>query len=77
MSVIVDIRVGCIAVYEGPKLNCLDGISYYGGMPMVYYHRGGKMVNGVWTVKRRHIIIARLIGFILNMNSSPHVLRDV
>ena len=77
MRVIVDIRIGCVAVYEGPKLNCLDGILHYNGGPMVYYYRGGKFINGVWTVKTRHIFIARIIGFILNMNSSPRLLRDV
>ncbi len=56
---IVDIRVGCVAVYPGPVMNCLDGIHHRG---TTYYYRGGTPLR----VKRRHIWVAKIIARLIN-----------
>ncbi len=64
-DIIVDIRVGCVAVYKGPKQNCLDGISLRAD---TYYYRGGKWDEkiGAWVIKKRHVWAAKIIAAAIN-----------
>lgn len=47
---IVDLRVGCVAVYRGPQLNCLDGL----GESLPWYRQGLK-AGGAWFVPDDYI----------------------
>ena len=61
---IVDIRVGCVAVYPGPVLNCLSGINDRGST--YYYRHGTSGDDYMWTVKKRHVWVAKIIASLIN-----------
>ena len=54
----LDIRGGCVAVYRGPILNCLSGISE---SPRCLFYAHGYWKNDQWHVSRRNIQKARRI----------------
>jgi hypothetical protein len=59
---IFDLRVGCVAVYEVPKLNCLS-------LPreaFLYYRNGSQDENGDWQVDQKYINEAKMIANALN-----------
>jgi hypothetical protein len=57
-----DVRVGCIAVYEGEKQNCLADAEMYAK----HFWRGKHdPVNG-WTVKRIDVFVAKTLTFLYN-----------
>ncbi len=58
---IYDERVGCVAVYRGPKLNCLDGI----GDAAIYYQYGTWDGNQ-WNVAEEYLKEAQKVCQALN-----------
>jgi hypothetical protein len=59
---IFDLRVGCVAVYEGPKRNCLS-------LPLeafLYYRNGSQDENGDWQIDQKYIDEAKMIADALN-----------
>jgi len=59
----LDIRVGCVAVYRGPEVNCFSDLPK--GRDLLYYGRGkhkmGITDNGGWMVPKYKILIAKII----------------
>lgn len=63
---ILDVRCGCLAIYRGPKRNCLSDA---GNDPTVIHYRHGLQKNGVWEMDMQHVNDAIL------MAKSPELLR--
>lgn len=61
---ICDERVGCVAVYKGPRRNCLSGITC--SDDCVFYREGTYEPGTGWTVEESDIEEARRIADGLN-----------
>jgi len=59
---VYDERVGCVAVYRGPKWNCLEGI----GDAAIYY-RHGTWDGNAWDVPIEYLNEAKMVCQALNV----------
>jgi hypothetical protein len=69
---VCDVRVGAVAVYRGPRVNCFGELSER----EVVYRRNGVHVapsaaNGhrCWRLPWRYVVAARLLTFWLNLRA--------
>jgi len=58
---VYDERVGCIAVYRRPKLNCLEGIG-----DVAIYYRHGTWDGNQWNVAEEYLKEAQMVCQALN-----------
>ena len=58
---IYDVRVGCVAVYQAPKRNCLEGI----GNAAIYYRRG-TWDEEAWDMPIEYLNEAKMVCQALN-----------
>jgi hypothetical protein len=59
---ILDIRGGCLAIYQPPMRNCL---SYPKGA-FVFYQRGKYSLDTYWNIPKYRITEAKMVYFLLN-----------
>ena len=59
---VYDERVGCVAVYKGPHVNCLSGVE-----GRAIYYRHGKWVDGCWTMMEPILEEGRMVCAALNL----------
>jgi len=61
---VADVRSGCVAVYLGPKENCLDGMSR--DPRCVFFRSGEYKDEGYWNLDVQYIIEAEALAATLN-----------